>query len=66
MSETRGRLTHWNVERGFGFVQCADEGRGVFCHISAMPAEFQRFPPAVGALITGVVVTRSGGRSSRA
>jgi hypothetical protein len=32
-----GRVTRWDIARGFGFV-ATDDGRDVFCHASQLPA----------------------------
>ncbi|MGB7250017.1 MAG: cold shock and DUF1294 domain-containing protein [Phormidesmis sp.] len=42
----RGQLTHWNDERGFGFVQPASGGKDVFLHVSALKEMTRR--PQVG------------------
>lgn len=45
-TRSRGRLTTWNDERGFGFLRPGDGGSDVFVHISGFPRDASR--PEVG------------------
>lgn len=46
----KGTLVEWNDDRGFGFIDPAEGGARVFCHISAFQERSGR--PSVGKLIT--------------
>lgn len=46
----KGRITHWNAERGFGFVTPVGDGERVFLHISAIAD--RRRQPAEGDMVT--------------
>jgi cold shock CspA family protein len=37
-----GRLTKWNDERGFGFIQPIDRGQTVYLHISELKDSTRR------------------------
>lgn len=42
----RGKITHWNDEKGFGFIISEDSGEKLFFHISAVKTQDRR--PQVG------------------
>lgn len=56
----RGRLTKWNDERGFGFVELSPRSEEIFVHISAFPKDGVR--PRVGELISFDVRQRPDGK----
>lgn len=45
-----GKLTSWNDERGFGFIEAVHGGQAIFVHIKAFPSGTGR--PAVGQALT--------------
>lgn len=45
----KGTLVEWNDDRGFGFIQPAEGGQRVFCHISAFCERGRR--PASGQVL---------------
>lgn len=55
-----GRLTKWNDERGFGFIQPIDGSKEVFLHISALDRGIRR--PQVGDRIWYDQVTEANGK----
>ena len=55
-----GRLTKWNDERGFGFIQPIDGSKEVFLHISALDRGIRR--PQVGDRIWYDRVTEENGK----
>ncbi len=55
-----GRLTKWNDERGFGFIQPIDGSKEVFLHISALDRGIRR--PQVGDMIWYDRVTEANGK----
>ncbi len=46
----KGTLAEWNDDRGFGFIDPAEGGARVFCHISAFQERSGR--PSVGKVVT--------------
>ena len=46
----KGTITEWNDGRGFGFINPAEGGPRVFCHISAFQGRPSR--PAAGQVVT--------------
>jgi uncharacterized membrane protein YsdA (DUF1294 family)/cold shock CspA family protein len=46
----KGTLVEWNDARGFGFIQPAEAGQRVFCHVSAFRDRAAR--PAAGMRLT--------------
>ena len=46
----KGRITHWNAERGFGFVTPVGGGERVFLHVSSIAD--RRRQPAEGDMVT--------------
>ena len=56
----QGRLTRWNDERGFGFIQPDGGGQEVFVNIKAFPRGQGR--PADGARLVFEVQTGPDGR----
>ena len=57
----QGRITAWNDDRGFGFVECSDGRHKAFLHISALQDRRRR--PSVGELISYDLVWDAKGRS---
>lgn len=55
-----GRLTKWNDERGFGFIQPIDGSKEVFLHISALDRGIRR--PQVSDMIWYDRVTEANGK----
>lgn len=47
---THGKLTKWNDERGFGFIETAAGREELFVHISAFPRDGVR--PSIGELVS--------------
>ncbi|MCF6190892.1 MAG: cold shock domain-containing protein [Cocleimonas sp.] len=45
----KGKLKHWNEEKGFGFICLNDKSKDIFIHISALSKMSRR--PAVGDII---------------
>lgn len=56
----RGKLTKWNDERGFGFIQPQDGSQSVFLHRSALPKYIRR--PQVGDTILYELETQTDGK----
>jgi len=46
----KGMLVEWNDDRGFGFIEPADGGSRVFCHIKAFEVRVRR--PIAGDRVT--------------
>jgi uncharacterized membrane protein YsdA (DUF1294 family)/cold shock CspA family protein len=60
----QGKITKWNDEKGFGFVQCNDEKKETFVHISAFkdrPARLQ-----ISQLISYEIIKDASGREKAA
>ena len=55
-----GKVTSWNDERGFGFIEPGEGGKDVFLHISALKNRGHR--PAVGQTINYTLTTDERGR----
>jgi cold shock CspA family protein len=43
---TRGKITHWNGEKGYGFITPESGAKQVFVHISALRNRAVPPPPA--------------------
>lgn len=43
MERKQGTLTHWNDDKGYGFICSTDGKENVFCHIKSLP-HYQRRP----------------------
>ena len=46
----RGRITQWNEEKGYGFIQNSQDEQSIFFHISAY--HYRRHRPKVGELVS--------------
>lgn len=57
---THGKITRWNDDRGFGFIDPAGGKGDIFVHISAFPRDGVR--PQIGELISFTVETGPDGR----
>jgi cold shock CspA family protein len=56
----KGTLTEWNDDRGFGFIEPAEGGSRVFCHIKAFDVRVRR--PIAGDKLTYEVSKDAQGR----
>jgi cold shock CspA family protein len=56
----RGRLTKWNDERGFGFIQPVDKGQTVYLHISDLKDSTRR--PQLDDMICYYVIADKDGK----
>ncbi len=45
----KGKLKHWNEDKGFGFIRLNDKSKDIFIHISALKKMSRR--PVVGDII---------------
>lgn len=57
---TKGKITSWNDEKGFGFVTPVASGKRVFVHINAFSNRNRR--PGINQLITYDLSTDMHGR----
>lgn len=57
---TKGKITSWNDEKGFGFVEPCSGGKKVFLHIKAFSRRSLR--PEIGKLVTYSLSTDKQGR----
>lgn len=55
-----GKITRWNDERGFGFINPNQGGSDIFVHISAFPRDGKR--PILGESITFEIESNSKGK----
>ncbi|MDY0056528.1 MAG: cold shock domain-containing protein [Methyloversatilis sp.] len=60
MNRIEGRLTKWQDDRGFGFIEPRSGGEPVFVHVSAFPRDGRR--PAVGETLLFDIETDERGR----
>jgi len=60
MNRIEGRLTKWQDDRGFGFIEPRSGGDPVFVHVSAFPRDGRR--PAVGETLLFDIATDERGR----
>src|SRR5712671_2296511 len=60
----KGTLVEWNDDRGFGFIEPADGGGRVFCHVKAFEVRVRR--PMAGDRLTYELSKGSDGRTSAA
>ena len=56
----KGKVTSWNDEKGFGFVEPCSGGKKVFIHIKALSNRGRR--PEIGRLVTYTLSTDKQGR----
>ncbi|MET0987546.1 MAG: DUF1294 domain-containing protein [Steroidobacteraceae bacterium] len=59
---SKGTLVEWNDDRGFGFIEPAEGGPRVFCHVKAFAVRVRR--PAAGDRITYEVAKDDRGRTA--
>lgn len=57
---TKGKITSWNDEKGFGFVEPCLGGKKVFFHINALTRRGRR--PEIGQLVTYTLSSDKQGR----
>jgi len=57
---TQGKITHWNEEKGYGFITPAAGAKQVFVHISAFSKRGQK--PGLNQLVTFSLSTDKRGR----
>ena len=57
---TNGKITHWNAEKGYGFITPSSGAKQVFVHIRAFHNQAQQ--PAVGDMVTFELSTDRQGR----
>lgn len=57
---SKGTLIEWNDDRGFGFIQPAEGGERVFCHISAFRERDRR--PTRGQILVYELMRDERGR----
>jgi uncharacterized membrane protein YsdA (DUF1294 family)/cold shock CspA family protein len=58
---TKGSITSWNDEKGYGFIEPSSGGRRVFVHINAFGNRTRR--PEVNQLVTFALSTDNRGRA---
>lgn len=56
----QGAVTHWNEERGYGFVSMPDGSKPLFVHVHDLP---NRMAPAVGQQLSFSIGSDQGGRT---
>lgn len=56
----KGKLSKWNDDRGFGFIQPSDGSKEVFLHISALKKAVRR--PQIGDTIFYEITTEADGK----
>lgn len=57
---TSGKITHWNAEKGYGFITPSSGAKQVFVHIKAFGGRLER--PEVNQLVSFVIRTDKQGR----
>jgi cold shock CspA family protein len=57
---TKGKITHWNEEKDYGFITPASGAKRVFVHLSAFSNSFVQ--PKVGQMVTFVTSSDQSGR----
>ena len=57
----KGKITHWNREKGYGFITPSTGAKQVFLHITAFRS--RELPPRVGQLCTFTLSEDKQGRS---
>ena len=55
-----GKLSKWNDDRGFGFIQPTEGGQELFAHVSAFPRDGQR--PQINEKLSFEVTQGQGGK----
>jgi uncharacterized membrane protein YsdA (DUF1294 family)/cold shock CspA family protein len=58
---TKGRITYWNDEKGYGFIEPSSGGRRIFVHIKAFGNRNRR--PEVDQVVTFALSTDKQGRA---
>jgi len=59
-TRTKGKITSWNDEKGFGFITPLDEGKRVFVHINGFSNRKRR--PEINQVVTYALSTDKQGR----
>jgi len=59
---TSGKITHWNPDKGYGFITPETGAKQVFVHISAFNSRIP--PPRLNELVTFIPATDKQGRPS--
>lgn len=57
---TSGKITHWNAEKGYGFITPSSGAKQVFVHINAFDGRLER--PEIYQLVSFVMGTDNRGR----
>lgn len=57
---TNGKITHWNAEKGYGFITPSTGAKQVFVHIRAFNK--QGYTPAINQVVSFVLSTDNQGR----
>jgi cold shock CspA family protein len=57
---TQGKITHWNSDKGYGFITPSSGAKQVFVHIGAFAS--RNNPPRIGQLVSFTLSTDRQGR----